>query len=69
MALIKTKVRVTFKEKSKEITDYLEGYINIDNVNTILPSGMKGILLVMMSNSQQHLIQDSFTRILKEMKK
>ena len=54
----KVKMRITKKESAdKEVTDYLDAAVNEDNVNVVMPSGMEGIVLLMMANGQQHLVK------------
>jgi hypothetical protein len=57
--LIETKVRFTRKEANdKEVTEYVPALLNTDQVKTVLPSGMDGVLLVMMTDSTNHLVKD-----------
>jgi hypothetical protein len=54
----KVKMRITRKESAdKEVTDYLDAAVNIDHVVVAMPSGMEGIVLLMMSNGNQHLVK------------
>jgi hypothetical protein len=56
----KVKMRITQKESAdKEVTDYMDAVVNVNNVNVVMPSGMEGIVLLLMSNQQQHLVKGS----------
>jgi hypothetical protein len=54
----KVKMRITQKESAgKEVTDYMDAVVNENNVNVAMPSGMQGVVLLIMSNQQQHLVK------------
>jgi hypothetical protein len=54
----KVKMRITKKKSAdKEVTDYLDAVVNEANVCAVLPSGMEGIVLIMMVGGNQHLVK------------
>lgn len=56
----KVKMRITKKEsEDKEVTDYMDAVVNDANVSVVLPSGMDGIVRLLMTNGQQHLVKGS----------
>jgi hypothetical protein len=56
--LIKVKMKCTMREEGdRQVTDYYPCLLQTDNVDSFLPSGIDGVLTVMMMNKATHLIK------------
>lgn len=58
--LIKVSMRVTIKDPEKpdrEVTDYVDCLLNTDNACSAIPSGIEGVLALIMNSGQTHLVR------------
>lgn len=58
--LIETKCRLTRKdEEDKETTEYVAVLMNASRIETVLPTQIKGVLLLTMASGKQYLVKDT----------
>ena len=54
----KVKMRITQKKTAdKEVTDYLDAVINENQLAAVLPSGMDGVVMLLMQGGVKHLVK------------
>jgi len=66
--LKKLKVRITLKDAKdpeKEITQYADSLVNLDQISSAFESGVPGTILVKMANKDTHLIKGTIGDLLK----
>ena len=65
--LTKVSMRVTIKDPEKtdrEVTDYVDCLLNTSNACSVIPTGMEGVLAVVMNSGQTHLVRAELDELL-----
>jgi hypothetical protein len=61
--MLKVKMRIARKEEDdKEVVEYLDALVNPDRIQAVTPSGMKGIVLLLMANGDKHLVKGDVSK-------